>query len=69
MKKRIDEDVDNIDEEEIWESICVIVAGMSGVSAERATAILDAAGFHAFGHTGILDALKVVRRSVNLSEL
>ena len=62
-------DSDDCDEEEVWESMCKLVAKNCGVSVEWAKAVLDAAGFHAFGHTGILDAMNVVRNSMGLPEL
>jgi hypothetical protein len=48
------------EDDEIWMSICKIIAKRAGISPERAKAILDSEGFHAYGHTGIAEALEVV---------
>lgn len=51
---------DDIDEEEIWDGICKVAAQRAGVTPERAETILANAGYHAFGHTGIVEAVTVV---------
>lgn len=58
-----------IDEQEIWEGVCEVAAQMSGVSVDRARALLDAAGFGPFGRGGILEEINIVRSSVGLPEL
>ena len=52
---------DDIDDEEIWNWICQAAAQRAGISAERAKAILEDAGFIAHYHTGIGEAVEVVR--------
>jgi hypothetical protein len=52
--------VDDIDEEEIWDGICRVAAKRAGVSVESAKAILAEAGYHAYGHAGIVEAVEVV---------
>jgi hypothetical protein len=49
-----------IDDEEIWDSICEVAAKMGSISVERAREILEDAGFHAYGHTGIVEAVEIV---------
>jgi hypothetical protein len=62
-------DDDEIDEGEIWEGLCVVAAKHAGISIERAQAVLENAGYHAYGHIGILDAVNVVRHAVGMPEL
>jgi hypothetical protein len=57
-------DDDETDAEEIWEGICETVARHSGISAAKARAILGGAGYHAYGHIGIVDALMVVQHAL-----
>jgi hypothetical protein len=52
---------DDIDDEEIWNWICQTAAQRAGISTERAKAILEDAGFVAHYHTGIGEAVEVVR--------
>jgi hypothetical protein len=40
---------DDIDDEEIWNLICQAAAQRAGISAEKAKAILEHAGFVALG--------------------
>ena len=52
---------DDIDDEVIWNWICQAAAQRAGISTERAKAILEDAGFVAHYHTGIDEAVEVVR--------
>jgi hypothetical protein len=52
---------DEIDDEEIWDSICEVAAKMASISIEKAKELLDDAGFHAYGHTGIVEAVEIAR--------
>jgi len=47
------DDDDDVDDELIWDRICQ----KPPLIRTEAKAILDAAGFHAFGHTGIVEAV------------
>ena len=58
-----DDDIDDTDDEEIWACICRAAAKQAGVSVQTATTILEDAGFHAYGHTGIVEAIDVVCHS------
>jgi hypothetical protein len=58
------DDDDDLDDEEIWENICRIAGKKAGISTEKAKAVLERAGFHAYGHTGIVEAVNVVLHSV-----
>jgi hypothetical protein len=51
---------DDVDEEEIWRFICNAAARRAGISVERAESILEDAGYHAYGHTGVVDAVEIV---------
>jgi hypothetical protein len=51
---------DEIDDEEIWDSICEVAAKMASISVEKSKEILEDAGFHAHGHTGIVEAVEIV---------
>jgi hypothetical protein len=51
---------DEIDDEEIWDSICEVAAKMASTSVEKAKELLEDAGFHAYGHTGIVEAVEIV---------
>jgi len=55
--------------EEIWMSICATAASKTGISPERAKSILDSAGFYAFGHTGVVEAVEVVVDAVGQKRL
>jgi hypothetical protein len=46
--------------ERVWDYICEVCAKETGVSPETAKAILESRGYHAYGHTGISDALEAV---------
>ena len=61
-KKASSEEIEDedLDYEEIWDGICRVAARPAGVSAGRAKAILADAGHHAYGHTGIVEAVEVV---------
>ena len=54
------EDDDTDDDDEIWAQMCGHIARRAGISAERTTAILWNAGYHAYGHTGLVEAFDVV---------
>jgi hypothetical protein len=54
-----EDDDDDLDDQEIWMNICNMAAKRTDISVERAKAILGE-GFHAFGHTGIVEAIEVV---------
>ena len=41
-------------------NICKVAGKHAGISAERAKAIHESEGFHAYGHTGIVEAVEVV---------
>jgi hypothetical protein len=56
----IDPEDDEIDDEESWTNICKVAGKHAGISAERAEAIHESEGFHAYGHTGIVEAVEVV---------
>jgi hypothetical protein len=43
-----------------WDSICRLSAEKMGVSPREARSILEDHGYHAYGHTGINDALEVL---------
>jgi hypothetical protein len=51
---------DTVDDERVWESICAIAGKYAGVSPQQARTILEAAGFHAYGHAGIVEAVEIV---------
>jgi hypothetical protein len=57
MSDPIDSDYD---EDEIWAFICEYAAEYAGISVERAATILEDAGQHAFGHTGVVNAVNTV---------
>jgi hypothetical protein len=61
-----------LDDDEIWASICRIAAKNANVSIERARAILEDAGQTADNHIGITEAVETVlwvaRRNWLLSE-
>jgi hypothetical protein len=59
-----DEDDGSMTDEEIWDSICQFAANRAGVSVERARAILYDAGYYAYGHTGIVEAVDVVSHAL-----
>ena len=40
--------------------MCGHIARKADISAEQATAILENAGYHAYGHIGLVDAFEVV---------
>ena len=54
------EDIDEIDDEEIWTNICQMAAQRAGISIERAKTILEDAGYHAYGRAGIVEAIDIV---------
>ncbi len=58
------EDDDELDDEEIWTSMCEMTAMQTGISAERAKALLEREGFHTYGNTGIVEAIEVVVAAV-----
>jgi len=39
---------------------CKVAVKHAGISAERAKAILESEGFHAYGHTGIVEEVEVI---------
>jgi len=39
---------------------CKVAVKHAGISAERAKAVLESEGFHAHGHTGIVESVQVV---------
>ena len=49
-------DEDDCYDEWIWTGICQVAANRAAISVERARAILEDTGQHAYGHTGIVDA-------------
>jgi hypothetical protein len=53
-------EIDDDAEERVWDGICKIAAKRAGISPEGAMAILEDAGFHAYGHAGIVEAIEVV---------
>ena len=58
------DDIDDDDAEEtelVWDEICMMCAKMTGIPFERAKAILESRGYHAYGHSGINDALETVQ--------
>lgn len=63
---------DEMDDDEIWASICQIAAQHANVSTERARAILEDAGQTTDNHIGIAEAVETVlwvaRRKRLLSE-
>ena len=61
MADQADDEIDDeIDDEEIWAGICKAAAKRAGISAKQAQAILEDAGYHAYGHIGIVEAIEVV---------
>jgi hypothetical protein len=65
MPRMIDDDMDD-DEygeeaERVWNGICGVCAKMTGISSEKAKAILEDRGYHAYGHTGIVEAFETVQ--------
>jgi hypothetical protein len=52
------------DDEQVWDEICRMCAKKTGVPFERAKAILESRGYHAYGHAGIVDALETVQHVV-----
>jgi hypothetical protein len=61
-----EEEIDDVDEEGIWETMCKVVAKRTGISIDRAKALLEASGMHAYGHTGLLDAVETVADALEL---
>jgi len=51
---------DDIDDDAIRAQMCSHIAWRANISAERAAAILWDAGYHAYGHTGLVEAFDVV---------
>jgi hypothetical protein len=62
MKRQLEEDEgdDEIDDDEIWASICKIAGEYADVSAERARTILEDAGQTADDPIGITEAIETV---------
>jgi hypothetical protein len=56
----MEDEEDDIDDEAIWDSMCVTAARWCSLSTERVKAIADEAGLHAYGHLGIVDLVEVV---------
>jgi hypothetical protein len=60
-----DED-DDLDEEKVWLGICQVAAKHTRISVQRARAILEDAGYHAYGHLGIMDAIDVIEHALRM---
>jgi hypothetical protein len=63
-----DDDDDETDDEAMWAWICEYAGRQAGISAERARAILEEAGFHAYGHGGAFEAIEIVTEAVRNDE-
>jgi hypothetical protein len=61
LNERDDEETDD---EEIWQSMCETTARSYGCSADRVKAIMEANGFHAYGHTGIAEMYEIVAHAL-----
>jgi hypothetical protein len=59
----------DIDDDEIWASICQIAGEYAGVSAECAKSILEEAGQIADDHIGIKEAIETVLWTVRRKSL
>jgi hypothetical protein len=64
----LENEEDDVDDEALWDSMCVTAARWCSVSTERAKAIADEAGLHAYGHLGIVDLVEVVAHHVHNRE-